>query len=154
MRLPWRGEKFDYILNLFTSCGYFETKGENQQSFNSIAKGLKENGRLLIDFLNPFTVINNLVPEETKTVDGIDFYIRKFVRGEYIVKDIRFEDNGKNFNFQERVKAIRRVRFLEYFRNANLEVVDLFGDYDLKPYIAEKSERMIFVLKKGNGSNL
>jgi SAM-dependent methyltransferase len=154
MRFPWRGEKFDYILNLFTSCGYFETKGENQQSFNSMARGLKNDGRVLIDFLNPYTVINNLVPEESKTINGIDFHIRKFIRGEYLVKDIRFEENGQKYNFQERVKAIRRVRFLEYFKNANLEVVDLFGDYDLKPYIAEKSERMIFVLRKKHGNSL
>ena len=99
-------------------------------------------------------MINDLVPEETKSVNGIDFHIRKFVKGEYIVKDITFEDNGEKYHFQERVKAIRRVRFLEYFRNAGLDVVDLFGDYDLKPYIAEKSERMIFVLRKNHGNSL
>ena len=154
MRFPWQGKSFDYILNLFTSFGYFETKGENQQSIGAIAKSLKNDGRILIDFLNPFTVINNLVPEETKYVNGIEFHIRKFIKGEYIIKDIRFEDNGKTFNFQERVKAIRRVRFLEYFRNADLEVADLFGDYQLKPYIAEKSERMIFVLRKKHGNSI
>ena len=154
MRFPWSGPQSDYILNLFTSFGYFETKGQNQQSIDAIAKGLKKNGLLLIDFLNPFTVINDLVPEETKSVNGIDFHIRKFVKGEYIVKDITFEDNGEKYHFQERVKAIRRVRFLEYFRNAGLDVVDLFGDYDLKPYIAEKSERMIFVLRKNHGNSL
>lgn len=148
MRYPWKGEKFDYILNLFTSFGYFETKGENQQAISAIAKGLNAKGKLLIDFLNPYTVINNLVPEETKQISGIDFHIRKFLKGEYIVKDIRFEDKGQKYQFQERVKAIRRVKFLEYFKHADLELIDLFGDYGLNPYIAEKSERMIFVLQK------
>lgn len=148
MRFPWKEEKSDYILNLFTSFGYFETKGENQQAISSIAQGLKNGGKLLIDFLNPYTVINNLVPEEIKRINGIDFHIQKFLDGEYIVKDIRFEDKGKFYEYQERVKAIRRVRFLEYFEHAKLELIDLFGDYKLNPYIAEKSERMIFVLKK------
>lgn len=148
MRFPWEGKEFDYILNLFTSFGYFETKGENQQAINAIAKGMKKSGFLLIDFLNPYTVINNLVTEEIKQINGINFHIQKFIKGEYIIKDIKFEDKDEKFHFQERVKAIRRVRFLEYFEHAKLNVVDLFGDYNLNPYIAEKSERMIFVLRK------
>lgn len=148
MRLPWEGANFDYVLNLFTSFGYFETKGENQQAITSIAQGLKKGGKLLIDFLNPYTVINNLVPEEVKHVNGIDFNIRKFIQGEFIVKEIAFEDKGIQYDFLERVKAIRRIKFLDYFKHANLQVIDLFGDYNLNPYIAEKSERMIFVLEK------
>lgn len=148
MRFPWVRNQFDYTLNLFTSFGYFETPGENQQSINAIAQNLRKGGKLLIDFLNPYTVINNLVHDETKKVNGISFKIKKYVEGEYIVKDISFEDIGKQFHFQEKVKAIRRVRFLEYFKHANLKVIDLFGDYELNPYFAEKSERMIFVLQK------
>ena len=148
MRFPWIGEPFDYIINLFTSFGYFETKGENQQAISAIAKGVKKGGKILIDFLNPYTVINNLVPAEVKIIDGIEFHIKKFLKGEYIVKNIRFHDHGKKYKFQERVKAIRRVKFLEYFEHADLELIDLFGDYQLNPYIAEKSERMIFVLRK------
>lgn len=147
MRLPWKGEKFDYTLNLFTSFGYFETPGENQQAINSIAKGMKDGSKLLIDFLNPYTVINNMVPDEVKSVGGINFAIKKYLEGEYIVKDIQFTDNDRNYHFQEKVKNIRRLRFLEYFKHANLDVIDLFGDYELNPYFAEKSERMIFVLK-------
>ncbi len=148
MRLPWQGQKFDYVLNLFTSFGYFESKGENQQAISAIADGMKKGGKLLIDFLNPYTVINNLVPEEIKLIKGIKFHIRKFLSGEYIVKNIAFEDHGKRHEFQERVKAIRRVEFLEYFEHANIELLDLFGDYSLNPYVAEESERMIFVLRK------
>ncbi len=148
MRYPWPGEPFDYILNLFTSFGYFDTKGENQQAIDAISEGLKETGRLLIDFLNPFTVINNLLPEEVKHIKGIDFHIKKYLNGGYIVKEISFEDQGEPYFFYEKVKAVRRVKFMEYFENAGLELVDLFGEYDLQPYIAEKSTRMIFVLKK------
>ncbi len=148
MRIPWKGKKFDCILNLFTSFGYFETKGENQQTITSIARGLKKGGKLLIDFLNPYTAIHNLVPEEVKRINGIDFHIQKILKGEYIVKDIDFVDQGKYYEYQERVKAIERVKFLEYFEWAGLELIDLFGDYNLNPYIAEKSERMIFVLNK------
>ena len=148
MRLPWVGKKFDFILNFFTSFGYFETTGENQQAITSIATALKPGGKLLIDFLNPSDVINNLVPKEIKRINGIDFNLQKSIQGEYIVKDIRFEHLGEQYEFQEKVKAISRMKFMKYFEHAGLELIELFGDYSLNPYIAEKSERMIFVLRK------
>ena len=70
---------------------------------------------MLIDFLNPYTVVHNLVPEEEKQIDGISFQIRKtFSSDEYILKDIDIIDNGAHFHYQERVKAIRRLEFMEY----------------------------------------
>jgi SAM-dependent methyltransferase len=149
MRAIWKKEKFDIILNLFTSFGYFDTEQENQLAIGAMAKSLVKGGKLLIDFLNPYTVIHNLVPQEIRQVDGITFYIRKFLsENGYIIKDIEIEERNSKQYFQERVKAIRRVRFLEYFQKAGLTLNNIFGDYDLNDYKAEQSERMIFLLTK------
>ncbi len=148
MRETFRFNEFDYILNLFTSFGYFDTEEENMEAVCAAAKALKEEGRMLIDFLNPYKVVHQLVPEEVKVVEGIEFHITKHLSSDnYIVKDIRFSDNGKEWHFQERVKAIRRKRFLEYFDKAGLELVETFGDYELSPYKKDESDRMIFVLQ-------
>ena len=149
MREIWKKEKFNVILNLFTSFGYFDTENENKQAIDAMSGSLKKGGKILIDFLNPYTVIHNLVPREVQNIDGVTFYIRKFISEKgYIIKDIEIEDHEKQFHFQERVKAIRRVRFLEYFEHAGLTLVDIFGDYNLQEYKPESSERMIFLLKK------
>lgn len=149
MRKVFRQEAFDYVLNLFTSFGYFEKDSENQQAIDAAAAALKPGGRLLIDFLNPYVVIHNLKPEEVKLIDGIEFHITKHLDEEnYIVKDIRFEDKGRTYHFQERVKAIRRMEFLDYFKQAGLLLEDCFGDYDLHEYNADESDRMIFVCRK------
>lgn len=148
MRLPFPDEKFDYILNLFTSFGYFDRPGENQQTINAMAENLWKGGKLVLDFLNTFAVVNSLVAEEFKIVNDIKFQIRKIMEGEFIVKDIRIEDDGKIHHFREKLKAITRSRFLEYFKCAGFTVLDQFGDYNLNPYVAEKSERMIFILRK------
>ena len=149
MRKPYHKNEFDYILNLFTSFGYFDTKEENEKVICEVAKALKSDGYFLIDFLNPYTVIHQLVPEETKLIDGIEFKILRWLSADgYIIKDIRFEDNGREYEYQERVKAIRRSEFLQYFEKAELELVSLFGNYQLEPYVADHSERMIFLLKK------
>jgi SAM-dependent methyltransferase len=149
MRLEFCDECFDYILNMFTSFGYFETKEENAQVVTAAARALKPGGRMLIDFLNPYTVVHNLVPEEEKQIDGVHFHIRKsFSEDEYILKDIDIDDNGSHYHFQEKVKAIRRFEFMEYFERSGLNLVEIFGDYELNEYIPEESERMIFLLEK------
>ncbi len=148
MREVWEEGSFDYILNLFTSFGYFDSEAENEASIVAAATALRKGGKLLIDFLNPFTVVHNLVPEEYKTVEGINFHIRKWLReDDYIIKDISFEHAGKAYHYQEKVKAIQRKEFLRYFDKAGLRLIRLFGDYDLNPYQAESSERMIFLLE-------
>jgi SAM-dependent methyltransferase len=149
MRETFANDQFDYILNMFTSFGYFDTEKENEKVVCAAAKALKNNGKLLIDFLNPYTVVHNLVPCEEKVISNISFRINRFLSGDgYIIKDIRFEDKGNEYRFQEKVKAIRRTEFLRYFDKANLKLVQTFGDYRLEPYVAEQSERMIFLLQK------
>lgn len=149
MREVFREEDFDYVLNLFTSFGYFETEKENQQAIDAAAAALRPGGQFLIDFLNPYVVVHNMRPEEVKVLDGIEFHLSKQLdKDNYIVKDIRFKDKGKTYHFQERVKAIRRMEFLEYFRHAGLLVEDCFGDYKLNAYEAGESDRMIFVCRK------
>jgi SAM-dependent methyltransferase len=148
MRLVWKPKTFDIVLNMFTSFGYFETKHEHQEAISAVAKSLKPGGRFVLDFLNPYKVIYQLVPEEIKKIDGIEFHISKYVEDQHIIKEIEFEHEGKIYDFKERVKAIRRSEFLEYFEHADFKVLDIFGDYMLNPYIAETSDRMIFILQK------
>ena len=148
MQFVFKRNYFNYIFNFFTSFGYFDSKAENESVVKATANGLVKGGKLLIDFLNPYTVIHNLSPEEIKKINGIKFHITKQIDDGMIIKDIKFTDEGRNYHFFEKVKAIRRVEFLEYFENTGLAVIDVFGDYELNPYVADKSERMIFLLKK------
>ena len=148
MQFVFRKNYFDYIFNFFTSFGYFDARIENENVVKAAADGLKTGGKLLIDFLNPYMVMHNLAPVEIKQVNGIQFHIVKKLENDMIIKDIRFTDQDKDFHFFEKVKAIGKPEFLEYFRNAKLDLLDIFGDYALNPYVPEQSERMIFLVQK------
>jgi len=149
MRNVYKSAAFDIILNLFTSFGYFQTKEENQQVVHAAAAGLKPGGKLLIDFFNTPKIIRNLIPEESKTLEGITFQIRRFVSKDgFIVKDIQFDDAGQHYQFQERVKAVYKEEFLAYFESADLKLQKTFGDYHLHDYEPEACDRMIFLLEK------
>ncbi|MBC3539410.1 SAM-dependent methyltransferase [Rufibacter sediminis] len=148
MREVFQPEAFDFVFNLFTSFGYFSADYENVIALRASTASLKPGGKFIIDFMNTPRVINRLVSRETKEVGGITFHITRKVEAGFILKTITFEDQGQPYEFLERVRALQYQEFLEYFQMAQLRLAHVFGDYHLGPYDPEKSERMIFILKK------
>ena len=148
MRRLYKRNEFDYVFNLFTSFGYFDSYEENEQTICAVSESLKPGGCLLIDFLNPQVVIDRLIPAELKSVDHIDFRISRFIEKGYIVKNIQFDEEGQSYFYQERVKAITKEEFLSYFNAAGLEVKEIFGNYNLEEYKLHISPRMIFIVQK------
>lgn len=140
-------EKFDFIFNLFTSFGYFPNDDEHLQTLMQIKNGLKSNGTLVIDFFNAHKVIQDLVLKEEKTLSDIHFRIQRWVENGYIIKDIRFEDMGQRFHFQEQVRAFVLKDFEHFFGQIGLKIVGLFGDYALADYQPQSSARLILVVQ-------
>lgn len=140
-------EKYDAIFNLFTSFGYFENDTDNLKTLISIKESLTEYGFAAIDFMNVDFVIDNLVPTEIKTVDGIDFYIKRYVKDNHIYKEIDFEDNGEKFHFTEKVQALRLADFEAMMEEAGIYLLDIFGDYKLRTFYKNQSERLIMIFK-------
>jgi SAM-dependent methyltransferase len=146
MRNPFE-EKYDAIFNLFTSFGYFENEEDNLKTLISIKESLSEYGFGVIDFMNVNQVIANLVENETKTVDEIDFKIKRYVLDGYIFKEIDFEDKGCAYHFTEKVRAFTLADFLELMDKAGIFLLDTFGDYKLKKFHKNDSERLIMIFK-------
>lgn len=146
MRVPFE-QKFDAIFNLFTSFGYFENDADNLTTLKAIQESLSEYGFAVIDFMNVQNVIENLVPEEVKTVDNIDFHIKRYVKDGHIFKEIDFEDNGEKFHFTEKVQALTLQDFQQMMEEAGIYLLDTFGDYKLKKFYKNESERLIMVFK-------
>ncbi|HRG38350.1 MAG TPA: class I SAM-dependent methyltransferase [Bacteroidia bacterium] len=148
MRKPFRINYFDYVLNLFTSFGYFEHEKDDLAVINSIHKMLKKQGMVIIDFMNVTCVQEKIVPTEEKIVNGISFEITKTIENNFIVKHIRFTDKGTTYNYEEKVKLLRLSDFERYLSTANLKIVNLFGNYQLQPFDSCSSERLIIVAQK------
>ncbi|MGB7786000.1 MAG: methyltransferase domain-containing protein [Salinimicrobium sp.] len=141
------GQKFDAVFNLFTSFGYFEDEEENLNSICSIKEELKEGAYGVIDFMNVKKVVRELVASEVKTVKDIDFHISRDIEDGFIVKNILFQDKGKEHFYTERVKALELEDFREYFSTAGLELVHCFGSYKLEEYDEQESDRLILVFR-------
>jgi len=148
LRKPAWNEEFDFVLNLFTSFGYFETEAEDKAAFTTLSKALKKGGRLVIDFLNVKNAVNSLKEEETKVIQEIEFHLKKYLHEGYIHKEIRFVADNTPFFFTEKVKALTLEDFKRFFTFAGLELTDVFGNYQLQEYDVVQSDRLIMIAKK------
>ena len=148
MRKSYKKEHFDVVLNLFTSFGYFDSEKEDVEAIQAISSNLKDNGILIIDFLNSEKVIANLVESEQKTLSEITFNINRKLEEGFILKNIQFTDMGKDFEFTEKVKALNLSDFTKLLNFAQLKISYIFGDYKLNKYSSTDSDRLIIVAKK------
>lgn len=152
MREVFRKEGFDYVLNLFTSFGYFEDDNDNQKAIQAVSDNLKKGGILVLDYMNSTKAIKNLSKYYEKEVDGIKFIITKSIEGDFIIKNIDFEFDSKKYHFQEKVKTLNFDDFQRYFTASGLVCKTTFGNYQLQPFDIEKSDRMIFIAQKQKSS--
>lgn len=150
MRKPFYINYFDYAFNFFTSFGYFEKKSDNVLAATAFVDALKDNGILVIDYMNAKKVINNLVAQESVDKSGVQFEITRFVEEHKIVKHIELVDTtGATYSFDEKVSALELEDFRILFENQGMTLMDTFGDYDLQPFDVENSNRLIMIFKKG-----
>jgi len=147
MRMAFKENEFDFVFNLFTSFGYFKNQLENIEVLKGVAKNLKENGCFVLDFLNAEKVIKNLVATENKTIDGIDFELKRTFDGVNITKDIIVKDKNQTYNYQENVSAFSLANIQEMATKSGLQISDTFGDYDLNPFNVNSSDRLILVMR-------
>lgn len=148
MRLPFRSNYFDGVLNMFTSFGYFKTDREHLQALSSIAGNLKRGGLFLLDYFNSRWVRENLVREETKTVDGTEFQLTKWIEDGHVFKNVSFIHEGREVHYRESVRLFEPEDFESLFSLRNLKIIKVFGSYNLDPYHPQESKRLILVAEK------
>lgn len=120
MRETFRPDSFDFVLNLFTSFGYFEENYDNFRAIKAVAENLKSGGTLVLDYMNSAKAVKNLTKYYEKEVDGIKFVIIKKIEYGFIVKNIDFDYENEHHHFEERVKILTCEDFRYYFREAEL----------------------------------
>jgi len=140
--------KYDVIINLFTSFGYFEKESDNRQVFRNISEALKDKGYFIIDFLNSKKIIHNLKHNEIKKIDNITFKISRRHDNKFVYKNIYITDKKNNYTFTEKVRLIKEEEFVNYSKNLHMKLINTFGDYNLNKYEEKLSDRLIMIFQK------
>jgi len=148
MRDIFRVNYFDYVLSLFSSFGYFESDHDNYRVIWADSVALNKNGILVIDYFNTQKVCDALPAESEPEIDGIRFHIRKYLQPPYVKKEIRFSDKGKDYQFEESVRLYTLDEFEVFFRKAKLKLQSVYGNYQMDPFSASSSDRLIMAVSK------
>jgi SAM-dependent methyltransferase len=149
MRQPFGTSQYALVLNLFTSFGYFNNPEENNLVLCNIFDALTSGGRLVIDFLNPGYVTENLVPAEQDEFNHVTFSITRCIEDGFVRKHIRVTDavNGVDASFMEQVQLFEREELTNMLRLAGFQVNEVFGNYQLGQW-EQQSPRTIIIAKK------
>ena len=136
-------EAFDYVVNLFTSFGYFESDDDHLRTLESIYGCLKPGGVLVIDYLNANLVRTSLPTEETKNVDGTAFHISRAIEKGQVVKRIAIPEHG--LEYEEKVRLFGLPEFQKMLAETGFELQTFYGDYGFNPFKAPTSDRLIIL---------
>jgi SAM-dependent methyltransferase len=150
MRLPMWINYFDYAFNFFTSFGYFATRREHDDSVSTIGKSLKRGGVALFDYLNVHYVEEHLVHDEIKSVGQTRYEIHRWMDEDHFYKKISVTDPSPDLSkeFCEKVAKLSLGDFTDMLSFQNLQLVEVFGDYELNAYDVRKTPRMIVMARK------
>ena len=145
--LPFHDGSFAWVLNFFTSFGYFESERENFRVLEEIVRLLQPGGRFMIDFLNRERVLAELKAKESQCIGGRDVAIERWYdpATRRINKRMRLAaSGGRPTTYLESVRAYSSDEVTIGARWAGLEVDALYGDFSGETYQRE-SPRLIVV---------
>ena len=147
MKKVYKENHFDYVLNLFTSFGYFETKNENQKVINNFHKTLNKKGKLIFDYINFNKIVNNFNKKETKEIDSIKFKIEKKIEQNKLIKKIEVTDSKKH-KYEEILMILKYNEIIKMIENGKFKISKIFGDYKLQDFKINQSPRLIIIADK------
>ena len=150
MRSPFGYNQFNYVFNFFTSFGYFKTDHENNGVIRNMSDALKKRGTLVLDYMNVHYVEERLVPSEEKEIDGIIYYITRWMDEKFFYMKIVIDEgqSGESFENVEQVARFTWEDFNRMFSQNNLQLQEFFGDYRLSPFELNSSPRLVAIVNK------
>jgi SAM-dependent methyltransferase len=149
--IPFEG-KFDFVINMFTSFGYFDTDDDDRKVLSEIAKCLKPGGRVLIDLINRDWVIANNGPSDRRVnADGTVVLEQRSLNLETNRNEVRFTfidpDGTRRESFGHRIRLYTLHEITQMMDEVGLEVLEVLGGFDSEPH-TPSSRRMIVVARK------
>lgn len=141
-------EKFNLILNVFTSFGYFESDEDNFALFTNVEKLLSEDGVFVFDFFNTEYLKRNLIPFSKDVIDDMVIEQSRKIEGNNVVKDIVLFKNGNRKNYRESVRLYSKKELMNALDKNNLSAEKIFGNYTGEAFDEKSSSRLILLCKK------
>ena len=141
-------EKFDLVLSLFTSFGYFDSDEENFIFINNAYNMLNKNGYYVLDYLNKDYLENNLVGNTEKNIEDKKIFESREIRNNRVEKKITIVNENDSSEYLESVKLYSYSQLVDKFNSIGFKEIKVFGDYEGNEYQSKTSERCIIIFQK------
>lgn len=148
MREPFAQERYDAVVCLFTSLGYFDSVDDDRAVLHAAYTALRPGGVFVIDFMNTPRVLHELVPQQELEREGVRFRLTRTLEEDTIVKRIQVQDGDLQQEYEERVQALLPEVIEALCKEAGFELVDRTDGPILQTYSEEFSDRCVLWFKR------
>ncbi len=141
-------EKFDLVVNLFTSFGYFEKDNENFKIIKTAFDHLKENGFFILDFFNQGYVEKNLKKKSVDIIPGGLITQERRIENSRVKKLITINKYEVEQKFLESVRMFKPEELISAVVSTGFKVNEILGDFDGNSFNFSTSPRVIIFARK------
>ncbi len=140
--------KFDVVLNIFTSFGYFREDADNFRIFETVGNHMEDSGTFVFDYFNSVVVERTLVPY-SRVISGTEIIeqIRTISNG-FVTKKILIQSGGSIKMFSEAVKLYSAKTLIHQLESRGFTIEKLLADYEGNSFNEETSPRFIALCRK------
>lgn len=150
-KIPY-SNKFDAVINMFTSFGYLENDKEDKKVLATVNKTLKRGGKFLIDVINGEWLMRNYKTKDWRKVD--DFLIlednkfnRKTKRNLVNLTIINFK-NHKTFFVHTKVRIYTFSELKNMLLDSGFKIIKSYGTLNKEKFSSKFSKRIVILAKK------
>jgi ubiquinone/menaquinone biosynthesis C-methylase UbiE len=141
-------EKFDLVLNLFTSFGYFENDDENFDVLKKAYDLLKVGGYFVLDFFNSEFLTKNLIEFTSEKIDDGYIIQHRKILDKRVVKKIIISNPNDNREYEESVRMFTYQELKMMLTKIGFDIYKTFGDFLGNDFDHVNSPRLIFICRK------
>ena len=141
-------KKFDLILNLFTSFGYFENDEENFALLEDAYNYLNTNGSFVLDYFNLEYLSKNLEPKSVDLINGKVVLQERYFEGNRINKNITIKNSNEIKTYLESVRHYTKDEILNSMKKLGFKILKIYGDYSGDCFNKDSSPRLIIFASK------
>jgi len=142
-------ERFDLVVQLFTSFGYFTAKEEDMLVLQRVYDALKSGGWYVLDLINPIHLERTLVPHSCRMAGDLTVNEKRSLENGRITKTITITSPAEErLNFTESVRVYAREEIASMLSETGFSLSTIAGDYEGFPFEATVSPRMMLFCRK------
>ncbi len=146
-------DRFDAIVNMYSSFGYLESETEDRKVLESAAKALKSGGRLMLDMLNREWAVANYIQNDWHSGgDGTLYVERRDLDLASSRMHVKFTiigpHGGRRDSVGHHIRLYTLTETTRLLQQVGLNVTGVFGGFDAEAY-AIGTRRMIVLAQKG-----